>query len=105
MGVFKVLKQNNVPIWRLNDSINKPANVDSLKSLNPDIVVIIAGNQIIKKAILDVPRYGVINAHSSLLPAYKGLMPTFWVLKNGEEKTGVTVFFLTEGIDAVVVCC
>ena len=61
--------------------------------------MIIAGNQIIKKSILRSTKYGVFNVHSSLLPDYKGLMPTFWVLKNREAKTGVTLYQLTEGID------
>lgn len=98
-SVIKVLKNHEIPVWQLNNSINTKVNVAKLKELNPDIIIIIAGNQIIRKQVLDVPAYGVVNAHSSLLPEYKGLMPTFWVLKNNELKTGVTVFKLTEGID------
>ena len=67
--------------------------------MNADLILIIAGNQIIKKKVLDSTKYGVFNVHSSLLPNYKGLMPTFWVLKNNETKTGVTLYQLTEGID------
>lgn len=74
-------------------------NLETLKNLAPDIVVIIAGNQIIKKQALELPKYGFINAHSSFLPNYKGLMPSFWVLRNKELETGVSVFFLREGID------
>jgi len=88
-----------VPTWHLKTSINKKENVARLQSLKPDVIAIIAGNQIIKNQVLEVLTYGVINAHSSLLPEYKGLMPTFWVLKNNEKKTGVTVFKLTTGID------
>ena len=67
--------------------------------MNADLILIIAGNQIIKQEVLDSTKYGVFNIHSSLLPNYKGLMPTFWVLKNNEQKTGVTLYQLTEGID------
>lgn len=98
-SVFRVLEEKNVSTWHLTTSINKKENIEKLKALDPDIIVIIAGNQIIKQRVLDVPTHGVINAHSSMLPEYKGLMPTFWVLKNDEKKTGVTVFFLREGID------
>jgi methionyl-tRNA formyltransferase len=98
-SVIRVLNNNCIPIWRLESNINNKENIIKLKELDPDLVIIIAGNQIIKKSILDIPKYGVINAHSALLPKYKGLMPTFWVLKNNEKETGVTVFKLTEGID------
>lgn len=98
-SVTKTVVKKKLSIWRLNDSINSKTNVEKLKKLKPDILIIIAGNQIIKRQILEIPKYGAINAHSSLLPYYKGLMPTFWVLKNNEKETGVTVYKLTEGID------
>lgn len=98
-SVISIINSKSIPIWELKGSINSPESVEKIRKLNSDVIVIIAGNQIIKKQVLEVPKYGVINAHSSLLPEYKGLMPTFWVLKNMEEETGVTVFKLTEGID------
>lgn len=98
-SVVRVLEKNRIPVWRLVSSINSVDSANRLKELNPDLIVIIAGDQVFKKAVLDIPRYGAINAHSSLLPAYKGLMPAFWVLKNNEKQTGVTVYKLTEGID------
>ena len=49
--------------------------------------------------MLKSTKYGAFNVHSSLLPKYKGLMPTFWVLKNEEKETGVTLYKLTQGID------
>jgi len=98
-SVLKVVQKHRVPLWKLNESINSSASLDKLKKLAPDLIIIIAGNQIIKKEVLDLPKYGVINAHSSLLPAFKGLLPTFWVLKNNEKLTGVTVYKLGEGID------
>jgi methionyl-tRNA formyltransferase len=99
-NVTKVLDKNGIPLWRLESDINNKENVIKLRDLDPDLVIIIAGNQIIKKPILDIPKHGIINAHSSLLPKYRGLMPTFWVLKNNEKETGVTVYKLTEGIDS-----
>ena len=98
-SVEKILKKYNVPTKTITDSINSRKNVDLIKSLNADLILIIAGNQIIKQEVLDSTKYGVFNIHSSLLPNYKGLMPTFWVLKNNEQKTGVTLYQLTEGID------
>lgn len=98
-SVIEEIKNSGTPLWILDSSINNKHNVQVLKDLNPDIIIIIAGNQIIKKQVLDIPKYGVVNAHSSLLPKYKGLMPTFWVLKNRDKETGVTLYKLTEGID------
>lgn len=98
-SVEKVLKNGNIPVISITDSINSKKNVDFITSLKADLILIIAGNQIIKKRVLESTKYGVFNVHSSLLPFYKGLMPTFWVLKNKESKTGVTLYQLTEGID------
>lgn len=98
-SVEKVLKKNNVPVISITDTINSKKNVSLIQSLNADLILIIAGNQIIRKRVLDSTKYGVFNVHSSLLPNYKGLMPTFWVLRNDEPKTGVTLYQLTEGID------
>jgi formyltetrahydrofolate hydrolase len=58
------------------------------------------GNQIFKSPILNLAPKGCINLHTALLPKYRGLMPTFWVMKNNEKKTGVSVFFVDEGIDS-----
>ena len=98
-SVEKVLHNNNIPVITISDTINSKTNVEFIANLKADLILIIAGNQIIKKRVLETTKYGVFNVHSSLLPSYKGLMPTFWVLKNKESKTGVTLYQLTEGID------
>jgi methionyl-tRNA formyltransferase len=98
-NVLKTLKRNGVSTWHLKKSINSLESENIIRDLKPDIIIIIAGNLIIKKNILEIPKFGIINAHSSLLPKYRGLMPTFWVLRNNEKETGVTVYKLTEGID------
>lgn len=98
-SVEKIFKKYNVPTKTITDSINSSKNLDLINSLDADLILIIAGNQIIKKRVLESTKYGVFNVHSSLLPNYKGLMPTFWVLKNQESITGVTLYQLTEGID------
>ena len=98
-SVKKIFIDNNIPTISINDTINSKQNIDFITSLNADLILIIAGNQIIKKKVLDSTKFGVFNVHSSLLPNYKGLMPTFWVLKNKESETGVTLYQLTEGID------
>lgn len=98
--VVKVLERVGVPIIRLDKGINHPESVARLKEYDPDLLVSIAGNQIFKKPIIDLAPKGCLNLHTALLPKYRGLMPTFWVLKNDEKETGVSVFFVDEGIDS-----
>ena len=81
-------------------NVNAPHFIQYVKSLNIDLIVVCVFPQILKSAILRTPRLGVINCHPSLLPRYAGPQPEFWVLKNGEPLSGVTVHVMTEGIDA-----
>ena len=93
---------NNFDIDRivLNKHINHPESVKSIKKYDPDLLISILGNQIFKEPIIDLAPKGCLNLHTALLPKYRGLMPTFWVMKNDEEFTGVSVFFVDKGIDS-----
>jgi methionyl-tRNA formyltransferase len=73
--------------------------IETLKELNPDVIVVVAFGQILPKAILDIPKLGCINVHVSLLPKYRGAAPINWVIINGESKTGVTTMYMDEGLD------
>ena len=84
----------------LNKHINHPESVQSIKKYDPDLLISILGNQIFKDPIIRLAPKGCLNLHTALLPKYRGLMPTFWVMKNDEEYTGVSVFFVDEGIDS-----
>ena len=99
-SIKSFLKTKNIREIKLNGSINNQTNLKLLKSLKPDLLVSILGNQIFKKELISLAPKGCINLHSALLPKYRGLMPTFWVLKNNEKYTGVSVFFVDEGIDS-----
>ena len=70
-----------------------------LESLNADAFVVVAFGQILPKRVLDASKYGCINVHGSLLPAYRGAAPIQWAVINGDEKSGVTIMQLDEGID------
>ncbi len=70
-----------------------------LQRLAPDLIVVLAYGQILPKEVLELPKYGCINLHASLLPAYRGAAPIQWVLLNGETKTGVTAQQMGEGLD------
>ena len=99
-NLFNFLKSSSIPIITLDQPINKPKSVNQIKLFQPDLLVSILGNQIFKSPILNLAPKGCINLHTALLPKYRGLMPTFWVMKNNEKKTGVSVFFVDEGIDS-----
>ena len=99
-SVKSTLIKNKIPTIKLGGSINNKLNLDLISQFRPDLLVSILGNQIFKKPLIDLAPKGCINLHTALLPKYRGLMPTFWVLKNNEEYTGVSVFFVDEGIDS-----
>ena len=92
-------KDNQINVHQIEGNINDVQNLKMLRSHQYDLLISISGNQIFKKDLISLPSKGIINLHTSLLPKYRGLMPTFWVLKNNEEYTGVSVFFVDEGID------
>ena len=73
--------------------------IEKLKEMNPDAIVVIAFGQILPKAILDMPKYGCINVHASLLPKYRGVAPIQWSVIDGEKETGVTTMYMNEGLD------
>lgn len=75
------------------------AFVETLRVLQPDVCVVIAFGQILPKAILDIPRYGCVNIHASLLPRYRGAAPLQWVVLNGEKETGITTMMMDVGMD------
>lgn len=99
-SVSKVLNKHAIPLIKLEGSINTKANRAIIGEYAPDLLISIGGNQIFKKPLLELATYGCINLHTALLPKYRGLMPSFWVLKNNETHTGVSVFFVDEGIDS-----
>ena len=73
---------------------------DVLKEVKPDIIIVVAYGELLKKEVLDIPSYGCINLHASLLPKYRGAAPVPWAILSGERITGVTTFFLDEGMDS-----
>lgn len=73
--------------------------VGKLKELKPDAIVVVAFGQIISQDILDIPQYGCINVHGSLLPKYRGAAPIQWAIIDGEKESGVTIMRMDAGID------
>ena len=79
--------------------IRAEESVDYLRQYNADIIIVEAFGQIIPKAILDMPRFGCVNVHASLLPKYRGAAPIQWAVLNGDQVTGVTTMRMDEGLD------
>ena len=73
--------------------------IEELRKFKPDIIVVAAYGKLLPKAILDMPEFGCINVHTSLLPDYKGAAPIQWAILNGEKETGVTIMYMDEGCD------
>ena len=79
--------------------VRAPESVAAIQALAPDVIVVAAYGQILPKELLELPTYGCINIHASLLPAYRGAAPVNWAIINGEPETGVTIMQMDEGMD------
>lgn len=89
------VKKNNVNLYEgLN--LKEKKTWDIIKSLSPDLIIVSSFNQIMPRAIILLPRFGVVNVHPSLLPKYRGATPTVWTLLNGEKETGVTIHYIED---------
>lgn len=73
--------------------------IEQLRGMQPDVIIVVAFGQILPKAILEMPKYGCINVHASLLPKYRGAAPIQWAVIDGEKESGVTTMQMNEGID------
>ncbi len=82
------------------EKINTPSIIDSIAAMAPDVIVVVAYGQILRKEILRIPPRGCVNMHTSLLPGYRGAAPIQWAIVNGENVTGVTAMFMNERMDA-----
>lgn len=80
-------------------SMKTDEEFEKLSALAPDIIVVVAYGKILPQRILDIPKYGCINVHASLLPKYRGAAPIQWAVINGEKKSGVTIMQMDAGLD------
>ena len=81
------------------EKVRTEESVAYIKQFEPDIIIVEAFGQLVPKTILDLPKYGCVNVHASLLPKYRGASPIQWAVLNGESVTGVTTMRMAEGID------
>ena len=90
--------ENGVPVFQ-PEKMKDPATLEQLKVLDPDLIVVVAYGRILPRAVLELPRYGCINVHASLLPKYRGAAPIQWAILDGETETGVTIMQMDAGLD------
>lgn len=91
--------ENNIPVYQ-PESVRTEETFNLIKELNPDLIVVVAYGKIIPKNIIEFPKYGIINVHSSLLPKFRGAAPINAAIIAGEKKSGVTIMDIVEELDA-----
>lgn len=96
--VKELALKNNIEVFQ-PEKVKDENFIKEMEKLNPDIIVVAAYGQILNEKILNLPKYGCINIHGSLLPKYRGAAPIQWSIINGEEKTGVTIMYMEKGLD------
>lgn len=90
--------EHNIPVYQPK-TLKDGEALTILSELSPECIVVVAYGKILPKAILDLPKYGCINVHASLLPKYRGAAPIQWSVLNGERETGVTAMYMDVGLD------
>ena len=88
-----------IPVYQPEKIRKNEEFLSELKKLNPDVIVVVAFGQILPVSVLELPKYGCVNVHASLLPMYRGAAPLQWVIINGEKVSGVTTMQMDKGLD------
>lgn len=96
--VKEIAVKNDINVYQPKKARDKDF-INEIRVLSPDLIIVVAYGQILPKEILEIPKYGCVNVHVSLLPKYRGSAPINWVIINGEEKTGVSTMYMDEGLD------
>ncbi len=91
--------EKNIPIYQPQKVKNNPEFLNEVKQINPDIICVVAYGKILPKELLEIPKFGCINVHGSLLPKYRGAAPIQWAVINGDKKTGITTMYMDVGMD------
>ena len=91
--------EKNLQVYQPIKVRNNPEFLEEVKKLNPDLICVVAYGKILPQELLNIPKYGCVNVHGSLLPEYRGAAPIQWAVLNGDKKTGVTTMFMNAGMD------
>lgn len=97
--IKEIAIENNIKVFQPIKLKEDKEAIEYLKKLQPDFIIVVAFGQILTKEVLDIPKYGCINLHASLLPMYRGAAPLSWAIINGENKTGNTTMLMDIGLD------
>ena len=92
--------EKNIPIMQPKTIKENAEFIEQIKALKPDVICVVAYGKILPKEILEIPKYGCINVHGSLLPKYRGAGPIQWAVLNGDKTTGITTMYMNEGMDS-----
>ena len=99
LSVKDTAKDNGLPVFQFSGG-QRDQTHEAMSDITPDLIVVADYRYLLKKEVLDLPRFGAINFHPSLLPKYRGRAPVNWAIINGEEKCGLTVHYMDEGMDS-----
>lgn len=91
--------EKNLKIYQPEKIRKNEEFIQEISNLNPEVICVVAYGKILPKEILDIPKYGCINVHGSLLPQYRGAAPIQWAVLNGDKKTGITTMYMDVGMD------
>src|SRR5690348_2051208 len=97
--VKRVAERHGIPVLQ-PERVRDPAFDEALRALAPDLIVVAAYGRILPRAVLDLPPYGCINVHASLLPRHRGAAPIAWAILAGDHVTGITIMRMNEAMDA-----
>ena len=98
-AVKEVAVKHDIKVFQPEKLKDDRKAIEYLKDIKPDFIIVVAFGQILTKEVLDIPKYGCINLHASLLPMYRGAAPLNWVVINGEKKSGNTTMLMDVGLD------
>lgn len=97
--VKEIALDSSIPVYQPLRLKTDAEAIEKLKDMAPDFIVVVAYGQILTKEVLDIPKYGCINLHASILPKYRGAAPINWAVINGEKETGNTTMMMDVGLD------
>jgi methionyl-tRNA formyltransferase len=102
-SIERVCERHGVS-YEATDDVNAPEFLEQLRKIGTELIVSVSCPQIFKQPLIELPSRGCLNIHGAMLPAYRGVMPSFWMLANGETEAGVSIFFVNDDIDAGALC-
>ena len=91
-------EEHNLPVYQ-PEKIKTAEFTEKLRQMQPDLIIVVAFGQILSQEILDIPKFGCINVHASLLPRWRGAAPIHWSIIGGDTETGVTTMYMDAGLD------